>query len=518
MPIKKRSILANTVIIAAIALGSKLIGFLRESVIAYTFGAGMETDAFYMAHGMSETVLSIIVSLFAVAFLPIFTEIKVNEGARRADDYASNIINTIAVLALAVSSVAFVFAPQIMEIFSGGFEGEKMVLTVRLVRIFLSFACFITVSRYLLSIHNANESFTIPQLMGVPLNIFNIVACLTICRYWGISALVWAIAASYLLQLFILWVTIRKTYHYRPVLNIKDKFLRTTVLVGLPSVAASVVGTIDMTVDRALASGLPEGSVAALSYSSTLVGFAAALFITPLVTVLFTRLSEQSANRDNAGIVSSLNKGITFIMAVAIPITVITFINAADIVKTVYARGEFDAVAVNYTTIPLRYYILGTFFGGVSMLLNRALISLKKTISLMVCGIAGTALNIVLNLILVRVMGIGGLALATSISSVFIAGMQLIIVRRVVGPLGLQSLLVQFLKIATSSAICGVLVYLALQYMPFIRPIFRFTCCAAIGLGSYAVTMLILRAEAAVEGLAILTGFIKKHTKQLKGE
>lgn len=512
----KKSILANTAIITAIVMISKLFGFMREAIIAYTFGAGMETDAFYMASGIVGLLTGVVLHCFSAVFLPMYSEIKIKKGRFEADKYASNIINIIFVFSFILTMIGLVFAPQIMRLLAPGFPADKLILTVKIARIFLAFGALTVTIGYFSALLNANEKFLTSQLIGLPLTLFCIAACMIFSNRQGIFPLVWACIIAYIAQILMQVLPLRRIYTHRLCLDFKDEKLKRTVLIGLPSVVTVLVGNLANIIDRTLSSGLAEGSVASLRYASHLTAFVTGLLVSPLATVLLTKFSVQSAHNDKAEMSATFGRGAMFIVATMLPITAISMIDSTDIVKMAYARGSFEAAAVSLTAIALRFYALEFVFTGFKMLLTYVLISLKDTRSLMVVGILGMAIDIILNFILIGPMGIAGLALSSSISIAFVAVLQLIIVRRKLGSLGLRYLLGQLAKIAFATIVCSAVTILLVKYMPFERPIYRFACCAALGLGSYALSALALKVEAACEALDLANTYFFRFASKLR--
>ena len=231
------------------------------------------------------------------------------------------------------------------------------------------------------------------------------------------------------------------------------------VLIALPVIAGTSVNEINVLVDRTLASAIAIGGISALNYARRLNGFVQGLFVASVSTVLYPMISKMATEDNIKGLKRSISEAIAIINLLVIPATIGAMIFAKEIVVLLFGRGAFSLEAAAMTVNALFYYSIGMIAFGLRDILSRAFYAHQDTKTPMIDATIGVAINIVLNLILAKYMGIGGLALATSISAIITAGLMFITLRKNIGPFGLKELIRSFIKISIASLIMGIFAY-----------------------------------------------------------
>ena len=228
-----------------------------------------------------------------------------------------------------------------------------------------------------------------------------------------------------------------------------------------PVILGVSVNDINVLVDRTLASSIAVGGISALNYANRLNGFVQGLFVATISAVMHPMISQMAAQNNFDGLKRTVSEAINLINLLVIPATVGAMIFAEPIVKLLFGRGAFDSKAISMTSNALFFYSIGMAFFGLRDILSRAFYSLQDTKTPMINATIAVAINIVLNFILSKYLGIGGLALATSISAIFCTGLLFVSLRKKIGPFGMKSTAISFIKILVSSLVMGVLAYLA---------------------------------------------------------
>jgi len=267
-----------------------------------------------------------------------------------------------------------------------------------------------------------------------------------------------AIASQLLLLIPFMY---RKGYRYHFVLDRRDEYLKKLIYLSLPIIIGVSVNQVNILIDRTLASRIVEGGISALNYANKLNDFVQGLFVISIVTVMYPLISKMAAEKNIAGLKKTLSESISGINLLVVPATVGMMIFAEPIVRMLFGRGAFDEQAVVLTSSALFFYALGIVGYGLREVLSRAFYSLQDTKTPMINATIAVGLNIILNIILSRFMGIGGLALATSISALFCTLLLFISLRKKIGHFGLKEITLSFGKIVLASILMAIVAKLA---------------------------------------------------------
>ena len=351
------------------------------------------------------------------------------------------------------------FTQPLIKLFASGFSGETLKLAVNFTRISVFGVFFSAVLNIFSGYLRLHGNYITPALIGFPMNLI-IIGSLFFSAKINIYLLPIGAVLATASQLILLAPFIHKTgYRYRPVLNLKDDHLKTMVLIALPVIAGTSVNEINVLVDRTLASTIAIGGISALNYARRLNGFVQGLFVASVLTVLYPMISKMVAEDNIKGLKRSISEAIAIINLMVIPATIGAMIFSKEIVVLLFGRGAFGLEATAMTANALSYYSIGMIAFGLRDILSRAFYAYQDTKTPMINATIGVVINIVLNFILSKYMGIGGLALATSISAIVTAVLMFITLRKKIGPFGLKELLRSFIKISIASLIMGVLAY-----------------------------------------------------------
>jgi putative peptidoglycan lipid II flippase len=440
---------------------SKLLGFIRELTLSYFYGASNISDAYLIALTIPSVIFAFIGTGIATSYIPLYSNIIQEKGIETADRFTNNLINFVLILCTAIVFLGFLFTEPLVKIFASGFYGDTLNLATHFTRIML-FSLYFTGLAYIFrSYLQIKDNFIIPALLGFPLNVLTITAIilssngkLTIL----VIGSVLAIASQLLLLIPFMY---RKGYRYHFVLDRRDEYLKKLIYLSLPIIIGVSVNQVNILIDRTLASRIVEGGISALNYANKLNDFVQGLFVISIVTVMYPLISKMAAEKNIAGLKKTLSESISGINLLVVPATVGMMIFAEPIVRMLFGRGAFDEQAVVLTSSALFFYALGIVGYGLREVLSRAFYSLQDTKTPMINATIAVGLNIILNIILSRFMGIGGLALATSISALFCTLLLFISLRKKIGHFGLKEITLSFGKIVLASILMAIVAKLA---------------------------------------------------------
>ena len=451
----------SAAMIAIFTLISKFLGFLREILIAYTYGSGYETDTYFLAMTATVIIMTTIGAALNTTLVPIFTEIDQKSSKEGKLKFLNNILNVVFLISIILALLGFILSPKIIKILASGFKGEQFDLAVKLNRIGLPIVIFLGFTYVFSGYLHSSEIFGPPAIMGLPYNFVFIIFLVFFAKKDHIEGLMLASVIAASTQFLIQVPAIKyQGYRYSLDVNLEDPYLKKALLLVLPVMIGSAVQQINIIVDKTLASNLVDGSISALTYASRINDLIIAVFVMAITTVVFPMLAKAFSNENYSQVNKIMGLGINIILIITVPATIGMLLLAEPIIKIFFERGAFTEIATLMTSQALIFYSLGLVASSLRMLLNRVYYSFQDTRSPMINGITAVAANISLNLILVESMGHAGLALATSISTTFATLLLFINLRKRLGKIGLKRYLICFFKTLFASIVMGLFVYL----------------------------------------------------------
>ena len=418
--VKSLSGAAGTV--SAFTLLSRLLGFVRDMVIANYFGTKGAADAFFMAFRIPNLLRRLTAEgALSAAFVPLFTKTLLKDRAQ-AFRLANNILFHLTLFTTAIVIAGIVFAEPFLRLIAIGFtdDPEKFQLTVSLTQLIFPYLIFVSLAAIMMGILNSMHHFAAPAASPVMLNISFIVCTIFLRDYFDLP--VYAVAVGVLiggfLQLAIqIPFAIKKGFVFSFVFDPRSDLLKKVLLLTLPATVGIAAAEINMLVDAMLASMLDEGSVSYLFYSNRLVQFPLGVFAIAISTALLPALSHHAGKNENNKIIDTLSLSIRGAMFLIVPSTVGLIILREPIIEVLFERGAFDHAATLNTAFALAFYAVGLLaYSGVKLFVS-AFYAIGDTKTPVKLAVISMLLNIVLNLILMGPLKHGGLALATALAS-----------------------------------------------------------------------------------------------------
>ncbi|MDO5331462.1 MAG: murein biosynthesis integral membrane protein MurJ [Bacillota bacterium] len=404
--------------LAILTVGSKLLGFIRELLLANYYGASYITDAYTMSMSIPNNLLAGIVGAAATAYMPVFSKKVEEQGEDAGNTFTSQIINLLLCVVGVVMILGWIFAEPLVHLFAPGFQGETFELTTFYIRVAFVMVFFSVIANMLGSYLEYKGVFVLPTLLTYLQNICIISAIIICAKTNTPEGLIFGITTGFLLMA-VSKIIIAKKHGYKYTADFNfSKPVKEIIVLAVPVFIGSSAGEINALIDRILASNLSEGSVSALQYGNLFSGLISSLTITVFVTIIYPRLTQAFALNDFERISDVSERGINLIALLMVPCTLGALVYASPAIQVVYERGAFNAVATDLTAAAFFYYGIGMAFTATRSFLDKIFYSVHDTVTPVKCSIVAVFFNIVLNITLVKVMGHAGLALATSISQI----------------------------------------------------------------------------------------------------
>lgn len=401
-------------------LASRVLGWLRLAVIGAQFGAGRELDAYFAAFRIPDTIFQLVVAgtLFT-AFIPVFVSYRARGEEAEAWRVASSVINLV-VLALALLSLVMaLFAPVFVPIVAPGFDAPTTELTVRMTRIMLLSPFFIGLGAVVSAILNGYDEFAVPTIAPLVYNLAIILAAVFLAPILGVEALAIGVAVGALGHLLVqLPKLLRLKGRYDLTLSLRHPGVIEVSKLMAPRTIGLAATQANFVMSTVLASVLPAGSVTAYNYAFQLSQVPVAVVGVSVAVALFPTLSHVAALGQVDEVRRQVATSLRIMFFLAAPLTAVLIILRDPTTAVFYQYGAFGSSSTSETANALMFFSLALFAHSWIQVVARAFYAMHDSVTPVVWAVVAVGLNIILMLWLVGPMGVSGLALALSLSSI----------------------------------------------------------------------------------------------------
>jgi len=456
-------------VVAAATLTSRILGFIRDAVIAWFLGAGFSSDAFIAAFRIPNLLRRLFAEgSLSSAFIPVFTEYMVKQGQTEAFHLARSAFRLLGGVLIIATICGVLLSPWIVRVIAPGFSADKLSLTIILTRLMFPYIFFIGLVALCMGILNVLDHFAAPAFAPVLLNLSIIGSVFFISP--SLTPPVIGLAAGVLIGGFLqlalqLPVLIKMGFYFWEEAKIIHPGLKRVGKLIPPVILGGAVYQINILVGTLLASLLDQGSVTYLYFADRLVQFPLGVFAIATATAVLPSLSRQAAAGDIEPLKDTFAQVLKLVFFITIPATVGLIILRQPIVALLFQRGEFDAQATRLTAQALLYYSLGLWAFSAVRIVAATFFALQDTRTpVRMAGISIFA-NIILGAVLMKPLAHGGLALATSLASILNLGLLLGALRTRLGCLGWKSIAKSVCRSLLCSVVMGIAIRMAALFM-----------------------------------------------------
>ena len=422
--------------VSAMTLISRILGFVRDAVIARAFGAGLMTDAFFVAFKIPNLLRRLFAEgAFSQAFVPILSEYKSRRGAEETQHLVDHVAGMLALALFVVTLIGVLAAPYVIYISAPGFsaDAEKFDITVSLLRIIFPYIFFISLVALGAGILNTYSRFSIPAFTPVILNLSMIAGALWLAPYFNppVLALAWSVALGGVLQLAFLIPFLRQLKLLpRLRLNFRDAGVwRVLKLMG-PAVFGVSVGQISLLINTIFASFLVTGSVTWLYFADRLMEFPTGLLGVALGTILLPSLSKHYAEAKHEEYNQLLDWGLRLTLLLALPSALALALLAVPLIATLFLYGKFTALDLFMTRDALMAYSLGLLGLIMVKVLAPGFYARQNIRTPVKIAVATLILTQLMNLVFIGPLQHAGLALSIGLAACFNASLLLYHLRK----------------------------------------------------------------------------------------
>jgi putative peptidoglycan lipid II flippase len=459
-----KSIVKSAGVIGLATTLSRILGFIRDIVIARFFGTAIYAQAFVVAFRIPNLLRDLIgEGATNAAFVPVFTEELTKNGKREFFKLAQVILNVLFFVLLALTLLGILIAPAIIRLIAPGFlaDSSKFQLTVILTRFIFPFLILVGLWAYAMGVLNTLNHFAAPAFGPCILNL-----AVILCAMW-FGENVFGLAAGVLLggalQLFIQFPPLyMHGWRFAITREFKHPRAKRIGVLLIPRALGACVYQVNVFISTILASlsGIVgEGAVAALYYANRIWQLPLAIFGIALAQAALPAMSKQAALGDTERLKGTLLFSMRVLLFILVPSSIGLMVLSAPITKMLFERGAFSPYSTRITATALFFYAVGLVACGGIKILVSAFYSLKDTLTPVKVAAASLVLNIVLNIALMGPLKVGGLALATSLAAIFNCFLLYRGLKRKIGPLGVSRIRDSLVKILFAGLSMGGLCY-----------------------------------------------------------
>ena len=468
-------LLRSASVISAATMTSRLLGLIRDQVLAYLFGAGNAMDAFYVGFRIPNLMRDLFAEgAMSAAFVPTFTKRLTAEGRTQAWQLGNQLINALLIVTGLLVTIGIIFAAPLVMLFAGHFNEVpgKLELATTLTRIMLPFLSLVAIAAAFMGMLNSLQRFFTPALSPAMFNLAMIASGFALVPLMpsvglppiagmAIGALIGGVG-----QVVLQWPALHHAgYRYRPILNLRDPGLREILRLMGPGILGLAAVQINLLVNTILATGEGTGAVSWLSYAFRLMYLPIGLFGVSIATAALPTLSRQAARENPEEMRQTISNGLRLMFMLNVPATLGLVTLASPIVALIFERGSFTPADTAATAAALMCYAPGLLGYSTVKIAVPSFFALRDSRTPALISVGSVVLNVALNLLLIRLMGYRGLALGTAVAALVNAAALLYLLQRRLGGLEGPRIAMAFVKISVASTLMALAAFGTEQWL-----------------------------------------------------
>jgi putative peptidoglycan lipid II flippase len=445
------SVASAAFIIGLLSIASRLLGIVRDRILASSFGAGTTLDMYYAAFRLPDLVFNLLVlGALSAGFIPVFAKLAAEKNQRQAAWHlANNIFHTLAFALIIICGLGIIFSPALTQWIAPGFKASERETISILTRIMFLSPFFLGLSSIAGSILQSFHKFFVYSLAPVLYNLGIIAGVVFFVPDYGIYGLAWGVVLGSLVHFAIQLPALAKLgFQYRFIFNLRDRALRSVYAMMTARTLGLAITQLNLIVITILASGLVEGSLAVFNLANNLQSFAIGIFGISFAVAVFPLLS--TAESDEV-FINRFSKTFRQILFCIIPATVVLIILRAQIVRVILGSGNFGWEDTIMTIDTVGYFALSLFAQATIPLLARAFYARHDSKTPFYVGLFSAVANVALSVYLAPSLGVAGLALAFSAGMILNFLLLFIILHRRLRSLDEKRIIVSIAKCSAAA-------------------------------------------------------------------
>lgn|GEM_PF-112773 len=495
----------TTLLLMFLTIITKVIGFTREIIISYFYGASGISDAYLIALTIPGSIFSIVGLSIATGYIPMYSKIEKEKGTKAANQFTNHFINCNTLILLVIIAFVFLFTRWFVLLYASGFDEQSMALAISFTRISIFGILFTGLVYVYVGYLNIKNNFIIPALMSIPFNL-SIIVAIIISYYYNQRLLpVGNVISEFLQFILLLPFVLRYGFRHNLKVTFKDPYLLQISTLSLPVILGSSVGQINNLIDKTIASRIVEGGISSLNYANRLNSFVQGIFTVSIVTTFYPITSKLFATKNMEGYKSEITKAINIVILFVLPTSIGLMLLAKPVVIFLFGHGAFNKNAVLLTSSSLFFYSLGMLGNGLKEVLSKAFYAMQDTKTPMTNSIIAMILNAILSVVLSYFLGIGGIALAASSAAIITTFLLFIRLHKKIGAIGMKKVILTFFKVSIASLCMG---FLTVETFQLLRNTLGMTpgllLSVLLGFLTYFILIYMMKLDVALQLMTIV--------------
>lgn len=483
-----------TVLIAIFVIIEKIVGFVREAIIAANFGTTPETDAFFFAQAMPGMLFPAVGNSIALAFTPLLVE-KIVKNTEQADKYVAKVLFSVLGLGIVMGVIGALLSPILVPLLAPGFSDYQVELAISMSKITMLFFFFALMQYILGAVLDAKKTPIFNRISGLSYSLVIIILVLVFSKNADVKVLTFSVMAAIVVHFVCSLYFVCRTVRIKFICPRLDDDIKCLFLAALPIFLGNSVTQINGIVDKIICSSLSEGSLSALNYASTLQMVVVDVFVITLTSVIYPIITEHVLEDDAEALIMSVTRCINVLICILVPISIIVLLDAKSIVTIAFFRGKFDLISVGTTGLVLACYSMRFPFVGIREVLTRVFFAMKNTRLPMIIGSVGIGINVILSIITSRIIGIAGIALSTTMAGIIISVLLLVFFKKHFGDFKIKTMLIPFAKEFAAGGGMAIVLLLIRKVLIINSSFLQFGIDTILGMLTYALLLFVLKSN-----------------------
>jgi len=516
------SITMAAALVGVSSLLSRLLGVLRDRILAGQFGAGEYLDIYYSAFRIPDMIYNLLIlGALSAGFIPVFTGLVKDFKSYKSTglfkylnseawDLANNLLNILMLFLVVLSLLGIVFAPSLIALISPGFSPEAQKTTADLTRIMFLSPLFLGISGIIGGVLQSFKNFLIYSIAPIMYNVGIIMGALWLSPFMGISGLAWGVVLGAFLHMSIqIPVVYNLGWHYHFLIDWRNKNLIKIARMMVPRTLSLAISQINLVVITIIASELASGSLSVFNFANNLQSFPVGIFGISFAVAAFPALS--AAVHDNKKMVSHFSLATRQILFFIIPATILLITLRAQIIRVILGTGSFDWEDTILTMDTLGFFALSLFAQAIIPLQTRVFYARQDSRTPFFIGLSVVVVNVFLSIWLAGRLGVAGLALAFSISTILNFILLWVWLCYKIGNMDQAKILISTLKFSVAGIAAGFVVQLMknivwpyIDMSTFSGVLVQGAVAGICGLVAYLVVCALLRSEEFYDFLGLI--------------
>lgn len=514
LPNKSNKLAGKALAMLIILMLSKLLGFLRDVLLAYKFGTSETVDAYSVAISVPGILFAFFASGLNQSYLPFYSRIK---DKNRKEGFFSNILLVYIIIAIVATLVSFFLRNQIAVMVAPGFDDLRHEVATSFIGVIVWMFPFYMLYSILSAQLQSTEDFSASYICGFIVVNLVIIASITISNSSNRSLLVVGYVMAYVLSALILglYFVKKSTIGFKPHRKEVIKDFRDLIVIAIPVGLSFMVNQLNSVTDSIFTSLFNSGITSGLSYANKTQNVFLTLTTTVFMSVVFPRLNNCFAKQKNKEGMSYIRKGLMVSSLLSVPFACFVFFFSNEIVVAIFRHGAFDDTSTYVTAGCLTMYAIGIPFYSLGEIWTRSLTAALKQKRILLITVITVAFNIVADYLFMRLIGYTGLALATSVSGILLSTLLFRDIRRCGLSCIDKTVIIEMVRIIIATAFTtGLTIVINYFIQEGVNAIVRLSVLTVSFMVLYFIFCMVLRVTVLKWLLKNIKGIIKNENKR----